>query len=477
MRPRQKKKARQMTEYEIVKNAVPFGGGIPDKYIFLKDAYAGTGGFEDGEYLVPHPRESMGKYVRRRFMAYYCNYLKPCIEAHVNPIFKEPPVREYTKNALFDGFLQNVDGKGTRLDRFMKRVADRAKLFGCVFGVVDNFSKTEEDLAAALKNRQYPFIYIVKPDQVRAWAMDRFGNLSLLKYTMKYTDVVDGNKMQKTVTWTWTAEQWIREDEHGKTDGVNTIGVLPIVPLYGALNDDDENELPQSEYYSIAKTNLAIYNACSELRERNRNQAFSLLIYPIAEDDDYNDANELVVSTTDMLLFKSISGAKPDFITPESGPSEMLLSEIQNMIQEIYRMAERANVTGVQQQTSGLSKEWDNQSSNQTIADFAKNLEAFEEKIAEIFGLYIKTNLAFISKYNDDYGVVDVSTELDKVTKALLLGIGGKFDKEVKKIAARTMLNNQDDKVVNAVIGDIDAQPDDKTYLESETPGANNGNV
>jgi len=140
-------------------------------------------------------------------------------------------------------------------------------------------------------------------------------------------------------------------------------------------------------------------------------------------------------------------------------------------------MAERANVTGVQQQTSGLSKEWDNQSSNQTIADFAKNLEAFEEKIAEIFGLYIKTNLAFTSKYNDDYGVVDVSTELDKVTKALLLGIGGKFDKEVKKIAARTMLNNQDDKVVNAVIGDIDAQPDDKAYLESETPGANNGNV
>jgi hypothetical protein len=284
---------------------------------------------------------------------------------------------------------------------------------------------------------------------------------------MAYTDIVDGNKVSKTVEWTWTAQKWVKVDESGRTEGANTIGVLPVVPLYGAIADDEENELPQSDYYSIAKANLAIYNACSELRERNRNQAFSLLIYPIGETDDFNDAKEIATGTTDMLLFRGGTGA-PAYITPDSGPSEMLLNEIQNMIQEIYRMAERANVTGVQQQTSGLSKAWDKQSSNQTIADFAKNLEEFEEKIAQIFGLYIKADVDFISKYNDEYGVVDVSTELDKVTKALLLGIGGKFDKEVKKIAARTMLSADDDDVINDVISEIDAQPDDKLYSKSE---------
>lgn len=473
MRGRQKKRANKMTEYQIVKNAVPFGGAIPDKNLFLKDAYSGNGGFETGEYLVPHPRESMDKYVRRRFMGYYCNYLKPCIDAHVNPIFKEYPVREYTKNAYFDGFLENVDGKGTKIDRFMKYAAIRAKLYGCVFAVIDNFSELDLDMESALKNRKYPFVYLIRPEQVRSWALDRFGNLTLLKYTMAYTDVVDGNKVSKSVEWTWTAEKWSKVDEHGKTEGVNTIGVLPIVPLYGALFDDDENELPQSEYYSIAKTNLAIYNACSELRERNRNQAFSLLIYPIGETDDFNEASEIAAGTTDMLLFRGAAGT-PAYITPESGPSEMLLNEIKNMIQEIYRMADRANVTGVQEQTSGLSKEWDNQSSNQTIADFAKNLEEFEEKIAGIFGLYIKSDLEFNSKYNDDYGVIDVSAELDKVTKALMLGIGGKFDKEVKKIAARTMLSADDDDVINAVITEIDTKPDDSPYLNAENnaPGA-----
>ena len=466
------KAKKQLTEYQIVKNAMaaaPFMSDLPNKFTFLKDAYSGTGGFEDGIYLVPHPREPLDKYARRCFMSYYCNYTKPCIDAHVNPIFKEYPVREYNPNPLVDAFLLNVDGKGTKVDRFMKKIAIRAKLFGCVFGVVDNFIDQENDIEKAIKNRKFPYVYIVKPSQIKDWAVDQFGNLSMIQYSLSYSEVVNGSKVNKSVTWTWTNEKVIKEDQGGKQENDNPVGIIPVVPLFGALNDDDDELIPQSEFYSIAKTNLAIFNACSELRERNRNQAFSILTYPIAEDDDYDTAAEIAVGTADMLVYKGAAGGKPEYISPDSAPSQMLLDEIKNMVQEIYRMAERANVTGVQDQKSGVAKEWDNQATNQTIAEFAKNLEEFEEKILYLFGLYINKQIDYKANYNDEFGVVDTSAELDKVTKALMLNIGGKFNKEVKKQIARVVLHDLDDDILNSVIEEIDQQKeDDSLYSQSE---------
>ncbi|WP_110955201.1 hypothetical protein [Anaerosinus massiliensis] len=463
-----KKVKKQMSEYQIVKHAAPFLGDISDKYLLLKDAYSGTGGFEDGTYLVPHPREPLDKYVRRCFMAYYCNYTKPCIDAHVNPIFKEYPVRKYNANPFFDEFLKNVDGKGTKIDRYMKRTAIKAKLFGCVFGIVDNYIEQASDFEEAIRNRTFPYMYIVRPNQIEDWATDQFGNIMMFKYKLRYTELVNENKISKSVIWTWTNDKWIKVDEHGRQEGDNPIGIIPVVPLFGALNDEDDDITPQSEFYPIAKTNLAIFNACSELRERNRNQAFSLLTYPIGEGDDYETANEIAIGTTDMLVYKAGSSRGPEYISPDSAPSQMLLDEIKNMVQEIYRMAERANVTGVQEQTSGIAKEWDNQSTNQTIAEFAKSLEEFEEKIAILFGRYINKDLDYASTYNSEFGVVDTSAELDKVTKALMLNIGGKFNKEVKKQAARVVLNELDDDELNAILDEIDQQSDDIDYSKSE---------
>lgn len=462
--------ASNYTEYQTVKNAALLKmRSIPETIEFLKDAYSGTGGFADGTYLVPHPRESAEKYAGRCFMSYYCNYVKPCIDAHVNPIFKEYPVREYQANRLADAFLLNIDGKGTKIDRFMKRAAIRAKLFGGILGVVENFAQHEGNMDEAIKNRKFPYVYLVRPNQIRDWVIDQFGNLAMIKYELNYAEYVNDQKINKTVIWTWTKEKFIKEDESGRQEGKNTIETLPVVVLYGALSDEGVDSLiPQSEFYAIARANLALFNACSELRERNRNQAFSLLTYPIAEEDSYETGSEVIVGTSDVLLYKGNAGGKPEYITPDSTPSQVLLDEIKNIVQEIYRMADRANVTGVQEQTSGVAKEWDNQSINQTIADFAKNIEEFEEGIMTLFGLYIKKELEYNSTYNDDYGVVDISAELDKVSKALMLSIGGKFDVEVKKIAAKTMLYAQADEVVNEVMEDIEQQSLDEKYVNSE---------
>ena len=56
-------------------------------YKLLEDAYAGRGGFQTGEYLVRHKREAADKYSLRQKLSYYLNYIKPCVDAHVAPVF------------------------------------------------------------------------------------------------------------------------------------------------------------------------------------------------------------------------------------------------------------------------------------------------------------------------------------------------------------------------------------------------------
>lgn len=453
-------------EYDLVRSA-SFLGEIPEDYTLLNDAYFGTGGFKSGEYLVPHPRESLDKYNRRRFMSYYCNYVKPCVSAHVDPIFKDYPVREYDDNEFFNKFINDVDGKGTKIDRFMKRAATRAKLFGMVLIVIDNASDMPKNLEGAIQKRAFPYLYIVKPQQIKDYVLDKFDNLSMISYELQETIIENNTKVTKNITWKWTKDKWFKIDGGTKIEGENKIKTIPVIPLFGSLNEEGSIH-PTSDFYGIARTNLAIFNACSELRELVRNQAFNILIYPVAEDGNYDEALEIIAGTNDVLLYRGNSGGKPELIAPSAVPGEMIMNELAMMIQEIYRMAALSNVTGVQEQTSGVAKEWDNQSTHQTIAEFAKNLEEVEEKIGLIFGLYVNKTLNFIVNYNDEYGVVDVSAKLDEVTKALALAIGGKFNIEVKKQAARIVLKDVDDDVINTVIDEIDKSTDDNIYSKSE---------
>ena len=233
---------------------------------------------------------------------------------------------------------------------------------------------------------------------------------------------------------------------------------------------------PFSDFYQIARVNLAIYNACSELRERNRNQAFSVLVYQMSSDDPNPDNYASInIGTNNMLLYAGNNA--PAFITPDNGPSEMLHTELKMLIEEIYRMADRAGVTGVQSQQSGIAKEWDNKTMMQSLSDFAQNCEETEQQIAVIFGNYIGKELGVNVQYSRNFGVVDISSELDKITDALSWAVGGKFDTAVKKKAAKMLLSDMDDEEIQAVIDDIDQQAVDANHAELTNNAGDDGGV
>lgn len=131
-------------------------------------------------------------------------------------------------------------------------------------------------------------------------------------------------------------------------------------------------------------------------------------------------------------------------------------------------MAELSHVTGVETKNSGVAKQWDFQSTNQVLSDFALNCKEAEREIARVFELWTNTSVELHCKYSDDFGIVDVSAALDEVGEALGLQIGGQFDVEVKKKAAVIYLNDLPEERFDAVIEDIEQRAEEAAQRSSD---------
>ncbi|WP_378955392.1 hypothetical protein [Pelosinus sp. sgz500959] len=429
-------------------------------YKFLTDAYYGTGGFKDGNYLVPHPRETPEKYNQRKELSYYLNYTAATVNSHVDPIFRTEPSREWAANDLFSIFVQDSDTMGTNLSRFMKRAALNAKLYAVAFIIIDNVANQPNTLADAITQRTLPYVYIVKPEQVTNYTTNSKGKLISITYEVAGEENINENK--SITTWEWTETTWKMWGKETK-EGKNFIGRLPVVPLFSKAMDNG-NIKPQSEFYNIARTNKRLFNLCSEIDELIRNQAFNILTYPAGEGQTQIEVKEITVGTENVMSYDGQLSNKPEFIAPSSDPLQQLRDERQDLIQEIYRMAELSHVTGVQQKTSGVAKAWDFQQANQCLVDMALNCEGAERQIAEIFELLTSSKLNYNVKYSDDFGIVDVTGELDNISTALGLNIGSKFNTEVKKRAVSVYLNDIPEEQFDAVVKDIESRGQDETY-------------
>ena len=418
-------------------------------------------GFENGTYLIPHTSERNEKYTRRKNMAYYVNYVKPVIDAHVNPIFNTEPARQ-GMSSTFQRFIEDVDGNNTSITRFMKKVAIMAKLHGVQFVVVD-MAKIDDDQivteADIENNRIYPYLYSVSPAQVNSWATDKFGKLISISYVVN-TSIIDeqGNAKDVEETWTWTETTCKKSVDGSEEVFANEIGIIPVVPIYGVINATDDL-IPQSDLYGIARTSLAMFNACSELRELHRNQAFSILTYPIGDEDDYENGDEPIrIGTADLLMYRGSSSVSPEFITPPSDSSDVLMDEIQLMIREIYRQANMQFATQEQvSNVSGLAKAYDNQQLYQTISELADGLQGAERKIASIFSLYMDEPMDNYSvSYNKEYGVTDTTEVLTNATTALSMNICSGLNYETKRKVIRAMLVGTDSKIIDEVLKSLD---------------------
>lgn len=415
-----------------------------DIYVLMDEAYEGNGGFLDGTRLEKHSREDPKKYEKRKKLAYYLNYLKPCVDAHVTPIFKTLALREYegTGAKSWETFVADVDFTGTHIKDLMKKAGKVAKLNGVAFIVMDREQGEQGETVLALESdrSKLPYAFVVPPKAVDEIQVDKFGRITKFVY-----EEIDPDNEHKNAKRTLTPNGWSLVNSKGEFNGVWDLRETPVVALF-SKEHDNFNPFPTSDFISIAKTNLAIYNYSSWLSDILINQTFSVLIYPSTSEDD------LVIGTSNALGYPAEASHEPKFIAPSADPATILANIIDRLQQECYRMANVVNVTGVRVQASGTAKAWDYQQTNQILADFADMLEQAEKRLARLFCKWTGVELQYTCNYPSDFSIADIETELANAEVAKNLAFGDEFNIEVFKKVLTSYLPELADEDFDALV-------------------------
>lgn len=434
-------------------------------YTLLKDSYYGTGGYQSGDYLLKHKRETDADYQDRKRSAYYLNYFAPIVNALVDPIFKRKPLRDGNVAALGKQFLTDVDGHGTDIHCFMKQAGLVSKMYGVAFIVLDNYrvaTGRAKNLSDMLQQRIFPYAYIVAPENVLRYETNTKGELQSITFR-EVENIQDGRIEYKEVTF--TMQGWKIEGDTHRAEGTYQLGRLPVVPLYSRLLDA-QTVLPIPELLAVAKTGAAIYNHCSWLSEILRKQTFPLLTVPTL------DATDMVVGNNNALGYAPESGHAPAFIAPPSDPATILQGQITGLIQEMYRMAGLTFMTPQGNQISGISRQWEFERTNQQLANFALQCARAEEQVMTVFGRWINQEIRYTVSYPADFGIVDVAGELAEAQAVLDLGLGNGLKEEVLKrvlsVYCPEMEAGRAEELVNELATEEETEKEDHKHSTAE---------
>ena len=432
-------------------------------YQLLRDAYFGSGGFETGAYLSKHKRESEEDYTFRRNNAYYLNYFAPIVNALVDPIFKKNPLRDYHGSAerIIKSFSLDADAAGTNIQIFIKRAAVMAKVYGISFIIVDNArnvdSRSQQEM---LQRRQFPYAYVLEPDNLEEYGIDKTGDLEYIKFK-EIAHIESGTIQYRYVYFDRTSWK-IWGNGIALQQGTHNLGRVPVVPLFSRMLEQ-KTMRPTPELLPIARTAKALYNHCSWLGEILRNQTFPLLTIPSL------DAKDLVIGTNNALGYNPDYSHEPNFIAPPSDPATILQNQIVSLVQEMYRMANLSFIISTtQNNNSGIARQWEFERTNQQLANFAAQCAHAEIAVMNLVAQWVNEDITYTVAYPDNFGIVDVTEELAQAQAVLDMGLGDGLREEVLKKVMAAYCPDMPDERFDELVEQLQKQTNDKMHAGDE---------
>lgn len=464
-----------------------------DKYQFMLNAYFSTGGFYDGTALVKSVIEKDDQWLERRSTCYYRNFVRPIIDATYTPVFSICAVRNIKINDVIDktgesvpvwnAFIKNVDSKGHDIQLFIEKIVKYSRILGVSFVVMDNHpgdqipEKTEDQI----KDRKFPFVYMRLPQQVEPELLqvDEFGNITQIAFREKPEIVIDPLTKQKKEEsrwklWTKNYSAFYRKNDKHEfemipgSEIVYNFNQVPVLAVYSSEIEDD-TFLPHPTYYDIARCNWALFNIDSAQMRLIRSQMFAMLCMPKVEGSlaaSPLNGVELPTSTPEATY------PLPFYLAPPTGPYAELGNTVNAIKEDLYRLANQHGVAGTQgvsKAASGISKAYDFQANNWVLKKSAQMAKATEEKIAELYQLYVPSEkFNYTAEYEDNYEPDSVDDNIKSTSEYLALDAGVKARTAALKQATACFFRGIDEDELQVILDDIEQSETDKAALPTE---------
>jgi hypothetical protein len=376
----------------------------------LADVAEGSGGFLDGTYLIPHPREwkdhdqdrpvePSKKLIERRQLARYEALAGLVLTQKLSALFRQPPTRRVLnpQGAVIDehpylAWTENVDGAGRSFDQWLRDTYRQALIFGHEVIVLDRTRDAGQTAADAspLQLRAYT------PLDVPDWLTDATGRLTAVKVvealprtslgehpagsTIRYRVLeITAEAASQYDTATASGAPAVRaEKAHG-------FGALPVVLLYAHRRA----VTPVLGLSALSDPQLYIdlYNLTSEIRELLRKQTFSFTNLPLGTGPDrmsVQDAQEMAGQTTGTsnVLF---SGLPAQVLSADTDNVTVYQAEREALIKTILRLCSIPYDQDGRDAESAESRRLKRADFNTALAGYADELQLAEMGVARLW--------------------------------------------------------------------------------------------
>ena len=412
-------------------------------YSFMTQTYDGSGGYKDGTFLLPYSREAF--YEDRKKLSAYRNFLKPIVDAVVDPVFSRVIIRK-TNNKLFEAFLNDVDNKGTNINSHVNDAMTLARLHGVVFIVMDNFTDLPQTEEQSIQQRKFPYVKIQPAFCVHSYSTDDFDRLT--EITFKNNTTYEDKPAILLTTWDSVNLTKTIVDQipvAGRKPKVlfmkqyqHNLGVLPVISVYATDNDEI---LPMPPFYSIARTSYSIFQKDSEIRDQERAQAFS--VFYIQTDTENNSFvlgphNAIVIPASDQI------NITPGYVSPDPSILAQLGTNTNDLVNSLFTAAEQQGIVGVQKANSGIAASYKFIGINSQLQMTASIAAAYEHSLASLFGRYIGSDFDYEVQYPTTFEPVVSPENIDNVIKMLGMDLPEEIKVEIKSMLVRQFLNHLD---------------------------------
>jgi hypothetical protein len=478
--------ARQLASGEQAKEALesvhPDYSAHVDHWQLMIDAFEGTGGFADGDYLWPYRNELPDDYNKRQKMARYHNYVETIIDLYVQHVFTREPDRQ-TDNEDLREWWDDVDGHGTPMTDFLRQTVALALAAGHTGILMDSTTDAPVGPAKA-DQRSRPFLTRYLATSIVDWRTQDSEVIGIkLREAVPSGGIADpvpeGDEALQYLLW--DEEGWARYNNNGELldGGLPGLGLVPfevLRPKPSILRPFMGRSL-----FSHGRIIQALYNRMSEEDEVLRNQAFSLLTISVGENGDVEAAKKQVGSEigTSRAL---VSQGEAKYISPDMAVPAQVRENILQIIREMYRVAHMRYERDSLQAESAEAIRLQFKELNEMLQGLANELQRVEHQLAWFYfawtqptpeaaeAAYDAANVTI--QYPQEFFLADLILDLEGWSQAIAMGLGVTMEKRLKKKAVRRLEPELQPEEAAKIDAEIDALPSQQEQAQQGALGA-----
>lgn len=389
------------------------------KYKLWGDIYEGGGRVEkDKSYLLRHPFETDKQYSIRCQRAAYKNFAAPIVTVFSASIWRKLPDRKLP--APLEELDDDVDRKGTTADQFFLALTRETAAKGLQYVLVDmppaeGMTTVADDKKAGRR----PYFVPLDALDVIDWGLDDSGSLAwavLVQDVLLHDEPFGQRECQKQYR-VWFKDSWqvwaVQKNQQGEdeavmlAEGVNPLGVVPLVPIYYERVAD---MVGNSVLDDVASLCLRVYR-----RDNERDKMLFDCAVPILNLKGYREeeVESFVRSTTNALRTDNAEAAM-EYVEPAGASYDAQKSMLDDDIQAIREIALRQVRPESKQRESADAKRMDLAQLNSALFRFSTAMADSEEACWKLAAMWLNgqaTGEVEVT-YNDDFNEQEISGDL-----------------------------------------------------------------